>query len=313
MKKIFLLLPLCIISCENIDRLGQLNEYPAELKSQISQNNKVVNPNAPNAGITVMNLEIEDRINPSNGGCTFEAFNNSEQYFYDSTSSFGPNPQYFDGYMIRGYGNPRTSINYTGLRLHAENKGMNVVANGQQIWTNSPVSNAISIEYNFKANVTYEVSVTSWIYDTIFRSKNNQINIDDDFYDIPQSETNPSVGIQLKSTPEISGVDACANRPMVATEFLVNSNYYKSAEVALSNRAGQITNYTLNFSTLENKSSLQIYLLPKILLGRPPSQVLKSNFYMFIRNIKVVEKPYDPQYHVESPIRGNPCGMRGGC
>lgn len=307
MKKILLVLPLFLFNCD-ANRLDLVPEDTTIQPALVS--NKIIIPNDPPAGVTVMDIAIGNLVNPSNGGCTYEAFNESGQYFYDSTSSFGPVPQSFFGYVIRGYGNPRTDTTYSGLRLHAENRGVNVIANGQQQWTNSPISNAISIEYNFKANVTYQVVLTTWMYDTIYRSKNNTILIDDDSFDIPQSEGYPTLGIELKSSPAIGGLDPCANRPHVATGFLSYSNYYKTQEVALTNKSGQLQDYNFYFSTLENRNAIIIYYLPKLLPGRPPSQVLQSNFYMFIRNIKIIEKPYNATYNVppNPPLGNHDCG-----
>ncbi|SIT22593.1 hypothetical protein SAMN05421786_11095 [Chryseobacterium ureilyticum] len=261
--------------------------------------------------VTLMDLNIErSLINPDGGGCTFTT-GYSVENIHESTAAFGPNPLSFLGYTFRGYGKPRTDgFLWKGIRINIENLPKTTINRGQTTLTNNPQSNAISIEHPFKANVTYQITLKAWITDHIWETKNNNRDnrLDDDDYDVPQSEGFPTVGIELANSPTINGDDPCEARPFVQPSPFVVRNYYKSQKVILTKPYSDIKEMTFNFSTKESKNAFIIYFLPE-LAERGAAFIPKNAFKISLSRIKIVEKPFDPSHVVTST---SPCNNNGG-
>lgn len=92
-----------------------------------------------------------------NSGCTDERYDGHTGKNY-TVGIYGPNPVNRDGFLVRGYGKPYHNFQYNALFLHASNKGYTTSATrGVLINDNSSKTSAISIEYPFKSNVSYEI------------------------------------------------------------------------------------------------------------------------------------------------------------
>ncbi|WP_160139127.1 hypothetical protein [Chryseobacterium sp. c4a] len=262
--------------------------------------------------VTLMDLNIDRAlINPDGGGCTFTA-GYSVENIHKSTAAFGPTPLSFLGYTFRGYGKPRTDgFLWKGIRIDIENLPKTTINRGQTTLTNNSQSNALSIEHPFKANVTYQITLTAWVTDYIWKTKNNnrEDRRDDNKYDVPQSEAFPTIGIELASSPTINGNDPCEPRPFVQPSPFVVRNYYKSQTVILAEPNNQKKEMTFNFSTTESKNAFIIYFLPGRSENRSSTFIPKNAYYMFVTGIKIVEKPFDPS-HVVTPT--SPCNNNGG-
>jgi hypothetical protein len=308
MKKIsFLLICSFIASCSTSDLSNIQEEEPTQT---INKESKTLQKGLlSKTGSVVMDLTFSKGLNPANGGCTFKVLHSNGSGSYDSTNSFGPNPISYHGYFVRGYGNPRTdAFYYEGVELNAKNKGKYILNRGNQELVNDPISNAISIEFPFQANVTYEIILSTYIKDIISSIKNDPYNTPmDDDYDVDESEAFPIIVAELRDTPEIPGDNPCAERPMAGSPFISSPNYYKELKAEYSKPPSyEYKDFVFYFSTKEQKNGLIIYFYPEI-TGRNPSHVPESDYTLDIKNIKVIEKPFDPAYlHVPTP-NPNPC------
>lgn len=296
-KTLFVISSLFFVGCASSNDMlyTQDEEQNLNLKETLpSVSNKML---ALSGGeIILMDLDLNKPLGqPDGGGCSFETGYNINN-IYTSTAAFGPNPLTFFGYTIRGYGMPRTDgFLWKGIRFNSENRPKTIISRGQSLIVNDPISNALSIEFPFEANATYEIALKTYVRDYIFELKNANYHSDEkDSYKIDKSQAFPTVALELKATPEISGNDPCALRPIVGNG-LTSANYYKTqkAEIPYSPYNQQKT-FIFNFSTLENKNALLIYFLPEI-----SNQILQSKFTMSLAGIKIIKKPYDPTHYIQ--------------
>lgn len=252
--------------------------------------------------IVVMNLDINRGLFQSqDGGCSSA-----------SQRAFGPNPTNFYNYTIRGYGQPRTDLSYKGIQLRTGNRPTNVVTFGQNYLIDNVYESAISIEFPFLANVTYEINLQTIVEDFIYKEQHDRYDQNDDYHGLQQSQAFPTVAVELKDTPQISGNNPCGGRPAIGNMF-IQRNYFKKqkAEITVPPSYEQKT-FTYNFSTTENKNALIIYFLPER-SGMQPNYVPESSFNLNITNIKITQKPYNPAFYVPAPTNPNPCGWFRGC
>ncbi|MDQ1163578.1 hypothetical protein QE422_003946 [Chryseobacterium sp. SORGH_AS 447] len=125
----------------------------------------------------IVDLSFTDGVKNDNGGCTFKYIASTaiDSDILELTSCFGPNPIYQNNYLVRGYGKPRRAMygeNWWGVLLEATNKGKTVINRGVSELINDDTSKAISIEYPFEKNATYQVILTTEIKDVIYNIKN---------------------------------------------------------------------------------------------------------------------------------------------
>lgn len=314
-KTLIALSTILLIGCTSTNDLIYSQDETLPLTTDLDQSvlNSHSKLSANSLGeVTLMDLVLDKPyVNPSGGGCSFEA--GSIDNPYQSTAAFGPNPISFFGYTFRGYGKPRTDgFLWKGIRINIENLPKTTINRGQTTLTNNSMSNAISIEHPFKPNVTYQITLTAWITDRIWETKNNNRDhrLDDDDYDVDQSEGLPTVGIELASSPTINGDDPCEARPFVKPSPFVVRNYYKSQKIILTKPNSDIKEMTFNFSTKEPKNAFIIYFLPE-LAERGAAFIPKNAFKISLSRIKIVEKPFDPSYLVTpNPSTDNPGGFR---
>ncbi|PRA95691.1 hypothetical protein CQ046_21895 [Chryseobacterium sp. MYb7] len=315
-KTLFVISSLFFVGCASSNDMlyTQDEEQSLNLKETLpSVSNKML---ALNGGeITLMDLDLNKTlIQPSGGGCSFETGYNIDN-IYTSTAAFGPNPLTFFGYTIRGYGMPRTDgFLWKGIRLQAENIPATVFSRGQSRLVNNLFENALSIEFPFEPNATYEITLKSFIEDIIRTEKHDQYRLNDDNHNPQQSEAFPIVAVELANVPEIIGNDPCAKRPVLNNRF-VSANYYKTqkAEIVVPPSSQQKT-FVFNFSTTEAKNAFILYYLPE--RGSDP-YIPESFFGMHLTGIRIIKKPFDPTHvvppRVTNPDPSLPCGFRGGC
>ncbi|GEN69315.1 hypothetical protein [Chryseobacterium rhizosphaerae] len=307
-KTLFIISSLLVMSCASNNDLiySQDEEQNLNLKEALpSLSNKIL---ASNGGeITLMDLDLNKTfMQPDGGGCSFEAGYNIDNT-YTSTAAFGPTPLTFLGYTIRGYGIPRTdAFLWKGIRFSASNKPQTTDIGGGRnpIINNNPKSNAISIEFPFQANFTYEIRLDTSIQDFIYHIKHGSSNAIADLYNVDQSQGLPTVGVELTNSPQIRGNDPCAKRPIVNNSFV--SNYFKQEKAVVSYGAYTKNEFIFNFSLTESQNAIIIYFQPE-LSGLTPNFVPESDFSMLLQNVKIIQKPFDPS-HVPSL----PCNKIGG-
>lgn len=235
-------------------------------------------------------------------GCTIKKYNNGNSFFTDD-GVYGYIPYERSGYLIRGYGTPHHNFYYNSLVLITWNRPKKAIYRGKLVNSNYSKGSAISIEYPFKANVTYEISLTTYFNDN---------GVTADF--IP-SNGFPTVFAQLKDSPTISDNQdlTCDNNQIVPIREL-NSNYLKS--YTLENNIKEQKILTFNFSTTESKQALLIAINPARSENFGVNAKIPSNSYtVSLRSVRITEKPFDPSLYVDAPIRrdgGTDYGGGGG-
>lgn len=232
----------------------------------------------------------------TNSGCTIKKYKNGTEEFYTDAGVYGPNPYpQPDGYLVRGYGKPHHNSYYGSLVLFVSNKEGKRTDRGNRVTSyNINAGSAVSIEYPFKANVSYEINLTVIFHD-------NRYLVDKKF-----SDGFPTVYAQLKDDgiiplPNLRNInlDPCVREGVIgldATDYINNTRSY-----TLDSR-GQIEKYiNFKFSPTKEKKALLISLHPKIATFDNNSPFPINNYTMVLPYIKITEKPFDPSINVESP------------
>lgn len=278
-------------SSSNDTLLQDQNELPQSKNELLSAKSSIVNKGVETV---LMDINISNLFNPENGGCSFTDSGVSAGSTYKSTACFGPIPLQFLGYTVRGYGKPRTHYSYwAGIHMDSGNTPKTVINRGKSLITNDPLSTALSIEFPFQANLTYEIALNFRIRDNIAnRSANQSAGIPASEF----SEGNPTIAVELKDTPEIPGDSPCSGRPVVGMS-LSSANYYKTLK--LDETYKNIKTVKFNFSTTAAKNAFLIYFLPELSENRASDYVSNSWHAGYITKIKITQKPYDPQYYID--------------
>lgn len=316
-KTLFVISSLFFIGCASSNDMlyTQDEEQNLNLKEALpSVSNKML---ALNGGeIPLMDLDLNKPLGqPDGGGCSFKT-GHSVDNIYTSTAAFGPNPLSFFGYTFRGYGKPRTDgFNWKGIRFQAGNRPATVLSSrGQSRLVNDLFENALSIEFPFESNATYEIILDTIIEDFIYTEQHDQYDQNDDYHGLQQSQAFPTLAVELANTPEIYGSAPCAGRPVLNNRF-ISENYYKTQKVEITVPPSyEKKTFVFNFSTTESKAAFLIYYLPE--RGSDP-YIPESSFKMNLTGIKIIKKAFDPTYivppKVTTPDPSLPCGFRGGC
>jgi hypothetical protein len=261
-------------------------DIPEEIKNAPLQ--KIVSKTSEQSVTINFNYGIADK---TNSGCTIDKYNQSSgSYTTTDAGVYGYNPAPQDnGYLVRGYGLPHHNYYYNSLVLITRNRPKQTISSGQIINSNDSKGSAISIEYQFKANVTYEISLRTYFNDN---------GVTADF--VP-SNGFPTVFVQLKDSPIISDNKdiACDDNQIVRiTES--NPNYVKS--YTLENNIKQQKILTFNFSTTESKQALLIAINPKRSEEVGINAKIPSNSYtVSLRSLMITEKPFDPSIIIPIP------------
>lgn len=135
---------------------------------------------------------------------------------------------------MRGQGQPHHNFYYNSLVMMTSNRGKQSISRGQIINSNASRGSAISIEYPFKANTSYEITLFTYF--------------NDDVYAVDKVNSNgfPTVSVQLKDSPILlDNTDACGIENMIRITEL-NPNYIKS--YVLENHIKESKTLKFNFS-----------------------------------------------------------------
>lgn len=235
-------------------------------------------------------------------GCTVKRYNNGNSYYTDA-GVFGsipyayPHPNETTSYLVRGYGIPHLNPYYGSLVLFTSNKEKKTFSRDGIIWyDNDQSGSAISIEYPFKANITYEISIKVVFYD-------NKRLVDNVY-----SNGYPTIYVQLKNdgTIEIPNIrtqtqDPCSREGINSISGYVSDYLNYTRSYTLDSRA--VIQRTLNFkfSPTEEKKALMISLHPALSNSGYEAQIQTNNYTMTLPSITITEKPFDPSLNVNIP------------
>jgi hypothetical protein len=222
---------------------------------------------------------------PTNSGCTVKKYNNGDSYVTDS-GVYGYNPaRQNDGYLIRGYGVPHHNLYYGSLVLFASNKGRKVTVEGRdpKVYNdNLSTISAISIEYPFKSNVTYEISVRVFF-------KDNRMLIDK-----VQSTGFPTLNASLENSGILfGGGPSCQNDLRHSATELNYIKYYTLEDNIIKERT-----ITYKFSPTQVKKALKFNLLPARGARGTNAKIPTNNYTMAVRTVTITEKPFDPSLNI---------------
>jgi hypothetical protein len=221
-----------------------------------------------------------------NSGCTTEKYNGSSGKNY-TVGVYGPNPVNRSGFLVRGYGKPHHNFDYNSLILQASNKGTKreEQRTGRIINYNLSSISAISIEYPFKPNITYEISVK-----TFFKDSRKWINN-------VQSSGFPTLHAALQDSGNLfGGITTCEDS---YRQIGVTENYLKT--YTLEDNILKDRTVIYKFSPTEVKNALSFTLTPHT-GGRGVDVPIPTNSYtMQLRSVTITEKPFDPSLNIINP------------
>lgn len=236
--------------------------------------------------------------NPTNSGCTIKKYNNGNSYYTDA-GVYGSNPYTYPypettSYLVRGYGLPHLNTYYGSLIMFVSNKGKKIQNRYGIFHENDESGSAISIEYPFKANITYEISLKVTFYD-------NRYLIDKVY-----SDGYPTIYVQLKNDGiiEIPYVrsqtqDPCATEGINSLNELAFDYVNYTRSYTPDSRA--VIQRTLNFkfSPTEEKKALLISLHPAKSEPGYGAPISTNNYTMVMPLVKITEEPFDPTLNIE--------------
>ncbi|VFA43423.1 hypothetical protein [Chryseobacterium indologenes] len=316
-KTLFILSSVLFIGCASSNDLVYSqddNKYLSPNLNDSALRSEAMSLSASNTSeLVVMDLSFTTGTLNRDGGCTFQDLIRPEGNWFESTACYGPIPLEQNGYMIRGYGKPRrgqSHNNFKGVLLETENKPIRI--ENQSLFMDYATSNVLSIEFPFQANKTYQIILTTEMTDIIYNIKNDPYSTPmDDDYDINQSQSLPIVGVELSLTPEIPGSYPCSDRPL-NIPVIFDKNYYKTEQPLLFTRVNENKNIVFIFSTTEARNGLIIYFFPELAKERTSSYVPQSKYRMDLKNVKIIQKPFDPFFFIKTNPIGPTCpgGMR---
>ncbi|MBO9585620.1 MAG: hypothetical protein J7574_15750 [Flavobacterium sp.] len=229
-------------------------------------------------------------------GCQVKRYKygTTEAYYTDQgVYGFNPYPHpTSDGNscLVRGFGLPHQNLYYGSLVLIASNRGGQIEDNRKQI-INCNISRGsnISIEFPFKENKTYEVSITTYFNDNIPITESKHSN------------GFPTLYAQLRDSGIIvDNAESCETDKILQSRE-PNSNYIKS--YTLDNNIKENKNLKFNFLTTEAKKALLISLIPSMGINGINAKIPKNSYTMLLKNITITEKPFDNSL-VTSPPPG---------
>lgn len=215
-------------------------------------------------------------------------------------NAFGPKPINKYGFNIRGYGAVRYPLvmerkQGDGLVFEAYNKPGEIWSPRQNQFfkRDDPQSNAISIEYPFEGNFTYEVRMEIFLVDKLVRNNSSSPLTP---FSVRQSQGSAHLFAYLDNNPEFPASSCKGNTKLT---FLIRSDikhvYYK--ERIFNNSDNQKPfELVFNFSPLEARSALKIGLI----VDSSENQQLKtleSYYYMNFKSLKVTKKTFNPRYN----------------
>jgi hypothetical protein len=228
---------------------------------------------------------------PTKSGCKFSKYNQSSGTHTDTDAGvygYNPAPQE-NGYLVRGFSQPHHNYYYNALVLMVENRGYQFVDSRSGKIYNDNLSRgaAISIEYPFKANVTYEISLLTYFND------NQQL-----IYKI-NSNGFPTLHVQLKDNGILMDGEGACDTNRVYRIIESNPNYLKS--YALENNIKMERTLIFKFSPTESKNALVLALHPVTGERGVDTKIPTNSYTMVLRHVTITEKQFDSSIIVPVP------------
>ncbi len=307
----YLLLAFIITGCDNKEELSSKNQYSKnptqtyiingdiEYVSEITDGSKptktkFINDETSkpfevktNKDITTKTSEQTTKIDfhygvsgSTNSGCIIERYNNGNSYTTDN-GVYGYNPYlHKSGYLVRGAGLPHHNISYGSLVMACSNRGHQASSRGQVYNDNTSHGSAISIEFPFKENKTYEISLTTYFND-------NRPIVDN-----VHSDGFPTLSAQLTDSGIImEGPVACEKNYLIR---LLVSNPNNIKTYTLENNIKEDKIVVFKFSLTEAKKALLIALNPKTGERGIDAKIPTNSYTMLLANVTITEKEFDP-------------------
>jgi hypothetical protein len=218
-------------------------------------------------------------------GCSITRYTQSGKTYETDAGVYGFNPYPLaNGYLVRGYGKPNHNYYYGALILSASNKELKRKdTRGRTYNDNLSKVSSISIEYPFKANVTYQITLKTQFND-------NRKRVDN-----VQSSGFPSLHAQLNDSGIISSDDkACQNDLF---RLVTEHNYIKS--YILENNIITGRDVVFKFSPTQAKNAITFTLHPARGERGFEEKIPTNNYTMVLRYVTIIEKPFDPSLNIE--------------
>lgn len=236
-------------------------------------------------------------------GCTVTRYMESGKTYETDAGVYGPNPApQNNGYLVRGYGVPHQNTYYGALVLMAANKGAK--RNTERgVWhENANRGAAISIEYPFKKNITYEIKIKTKFHDNLYSI--NKI----------RSSGYPTLYVQLKDDPIITSQnlrnqnqDPCKKEDLNDVGRYGSIDNYKKSYSPDSN-IETIKDVTFQFSPIDEKKALVLSLHPTIGIEGYGLPIPTNSFTLILLSVTITEKPFDTSLNIPSPNIPSPRG-----
>lgn len=236
---------------------------------------------------------------PTKSGCTITKYLDSGKAFETDNGVYGPNaaPQ-TNGYLVRGFGVPHQNSYYGALVLMSSNRGKKVETRRGILHENAKRGSAISIEYAFKKNVTYEITMRTKFHDNRY------------FIDKVYSSGYPTLYVQLKDDAIITLPDrkgqiqnSCDREdlndvgPYSGIGLYDNDNYTRT--YSPDNHIETIKDISFQFSPIDEKKALLISLYPTLGTEGYELPIPTNSHTMILLYIKITEKPFNPFLNFE--------------
>lgn len=219
-----------------------------------------------------------------NSGCSVDIYSNKSGTYTPNYGTYGynPYPLYPHQYLIRGYGKPYHNFYYSCLILRTSNKNIQITSRYNYTYNdNLATMSSMSIEYHFKPNVTYEISLLTHFVD------NRKLT------ESKHSEGFPSLIAELRDSPVLSNIEGACENNLRNWGYLVN--YHRS--YTLEDNTIKDRNITFKFSPTEQKNALIISLIPKLTEDRTV-EAPYSDYTMLLPTVTIKELPFDPSINV---------------
>lgn len=241
---------------------------------------------------------------PTKSGCTVTRYT-GEKTFETDAGVYGPNPYpQTNGYLVRGFGVPHHNPYYGALVLMARNKGKKVNGRRGILNVNEKKGTAISIEYPFKKNITYEIIIKSKFHDNRY------------FLDKIYSSGYPTVYVQLKddgiiTVPNLRDInkDPCIEDGLNEVDRYGTDNYTRS--YSPDSHVETINDIPFKFSPTNEKKALLISLHPTMGTEGYGLPIPTNSYTMILLSITITEKPFDPSLNVDVHITPDDGGGPG--
>jgi hypothetical protein len=201
--------------------------------------------------------------------------------------NFGPNPLPLNGHNVRVVGSTWLALLWpmNALNLYAFDKGVGSYFNA-----------ALSIEYPFQANKTYEIEIHGGLDHGVWLEGTTQ----------PNNYINAVFWLKLDNNPEI--VSSATNKCESSYTPVEKSVNRYSKLIADGNREINSRIYKVKFSPLENRNALKITYDPS-----PMDPALRFDEIFRLWFVNITEMPYEeetrsvPSYtNAPRPPRGSP-------